>query len=90
MHVLVFIYTRGAAGAAWANSSAGTATYAYVRARSAAWPCEHVRAIAMEPADAAELQQLEGTLARLAAEKAAAEAKIEALLEKLPSDPNLL
>ena len=45
--------------------------------RSAAWPCEHVRAIAMEPADAAELQQLEGTLARLAAEKAAAEAKID-------------
>ena len=65
---------------------------AYVRSSyvRSAWPCEHARAIAMEPADAAELQQLEGTLARLAAVKAAAEAKIEALLEKLPSDPNQL
>lgn len=44
----------------------------------------------MEPADAEALHQLETTLARLAAEKAAAEAKIEALLKKLPSDPNLL
>ena len=38
----------------------------------------------------AAVEELEGTLERLAAEKAAAEAKIEALLEKLPSDPNLL
>lgn len=44
----------------------------------------------MEPADAEQLRQLEATLARLAAEKAAAEEKIETLLQKLPTDPNLL
>ena len=44
----------------------------------------------MEPADAEQLRQLEATLARLANEQAAAEAKIDALLQKLPEDPNLL
>lgn len=44
----------------------------------------------MDTADAEQLRQLEATLARLASEKAAAEAKIEALLKKLPEDPNLL
>ena len=44
----------------------------------------------MEPTDVEALHLLEATVARLEAEKAAAEAKIEALLKKLPSDPNLL
>ena len=44
----------------------------------------------MEPADAAQLKQLEATLERLACEKAAAEGEIELLLTKLPEDPNLL
>ena len=44
----------------------------------------------MEPADAAQLKALEATLARLANEKLLAEGQIEALLTKLPEDPNLL
>jgi cell division protein FtsB len=44
----------------------------------------------MEPADTAQLKGLEATLERLAAEKVAAEAAIEQLLQKLPADPNLV